>query len=434
MTTCWTTNRSSWRLALLAFGKATARIGLSSEGMASQDFDDQLTQALNRRAAEHTRRFLSVYQPIEGGKYLVDPDGHRCLNLASNDYLGLAHDPRLAQAIAQAAEQHGAGSGASRLVCGTHPVHEHCEQAFTQAKYPHGTSEFASLLLPTGYMANLAVVTALADESDLIVIDKLVHASLIDAARTSQATVRSYPHLNLKRLDDLLAQHGTNARRRFIVTDSVFSMDGDCADLSSLCELADKHNAVLVVDEAHGTGVLGPTGAGLAELDGVQDRIDITVSTCSKALGCQGGVITAKQTVIDTLINQARPLIYTTGVMPTQAAAARCALTIAQQETARRQQVIALATRLRNHLTTTGWQLPPTRHVTPIIPLIVGSNDKALSLAEHLKTNGILGVAIRPPTVSPGASRVRLTVRADLSKQDLGYVIDAVNIWRTQNS
>jgi len=403
--------------------------------MALQNLHDQLTQDLNRRASEHARRFLSVYQPSEGGKILLAEDGSRYLNLASNDYLGLAHDPRLAQAVAQAAEQHGTGSGASRLVCGTHPVHNQCEQAFTKAKHPNPTTrgDHASLLLPTGYMANLAVLTALAGEDDLIVIDKLVHASLIDAARTSQATVRSYPHLNTKRLDDLLTQHGPNARRRFIVTDSVFSMDGDCADLPILCELADKHSAVLIVDEAHGTGVLGPTGAGLAELDGVQDQIDITVSTCSKALGCQGGVVTAHRSVIDTLVNHARSLIYTTGAMPAQAAAAQRALSIAQNETSKRQQVIAHAIQLRDHLTQTGWQLPTTRQVTPIIPLIVGSNAKALGLAKHLKTNGILGVAIRPPTVSPGASRIRLTLRADLSAHDLNNVIDTLNNWPDQH-
>ncbi|MFK7789097.1 MAG: aminotransferase class I/II-fold pyridoxal phosphate-dependent enzyme, partial [Phycisphaeraceae bacterium] len=239
-------------------------------------------------------RQLRTFAP-QGRKIVID--GRELLNFASNDYLALSQHPKLIAAAVEVTHRFGVGSGASRLVSGTHEIHTQVEAQF--AKFKHAE---ASLLLPTGYTANLAVLTTLAGANDLIVMDKLVHASLIDAARASDAQLRTYPHLDLTRAESLLNRHTTG--RRFIVTDSVFSMDGDCADLPGLCDLADRCDASLIVDEAHGTGVLGDDGSGLASAQGVADRIytcgtgGIVVSTASKALGSLGGIITADRPII----------------------------------------------------------------------------------------------------------------------------------------
>ncbi|MGB0768436.1 MAG: aminotransferase class I/II-fold pyridoxal phosphate-dependent enzyme, partial [Phycisphaeraceae bacterium] len=267
---------------------------------------DACRAELDRLAEADRLRQLRAAEP--DGRHVVVV-GERLLNLASNDYLGLAQHPALIRAGVEAMQRYGVGSGASRLVSGTQPLHEQIEQRFAAFKHAE-----AALLLPTGYTANLAALTTLAGPSDLIVIDKLVHASLIDAARASNAALRTFPHRRLDRAAQLLERHPTG--RRFIVTDSVFSMDGDCADLPALCDLADRYHASLIVDEAHGTGVLGDDGSGLAHAQGVAQRLytcgtgGLAISTASKALGSLGGIITGDRTVIDVIVNKARPFIY----------------------------------------------------------------------------------------------------------------------------
>lgn len=357
----------------------------------------------------------------------IEFDGRVTLNLASNDYLGLSQHPRLIDAAVSATREYGVGAGASRLVSGTHPLHTEVERTFARFKHAE-----AALLLPTGYSANLAALTSVAGPGDIIVLDKLVHASLIDAARASSAEVRTFPHLNLERAEHLLTRHRTG--RRFLVTDSVFSMDGDYADLPSLCDLADRTNAVLIVDEAHGTGVLGKNGAGLASAQGVAERIytcgsgGIVVSTASKALGSLGGIITAAQPVIDLLINKARPFIYSTAVPPAQAATIRAAIDVICDEPVRRARLSAICVQIRQALANHGWpiqqQIPDL--ATPIIPLIVGEESAALAFAQHLLTQGIYAPAIRPPTVAPGQSRVRLSLRADLSDEEISRLLSVI--------
>lgn len=392
-------------------------------------FYDELRADLADLEARSLRRGL---RELPSGGPVVEVDGRPLVNLASNDYLGLASHPRLRDAAIEATRQHGTGSGASRLVAGHLAVHAECERRF--ALFKHAES---ALLLPTGYMANLAVLTALAGPGDRIFLDKLNHASLIDAARFTGAEVRTFPHLNDAKLERMLERPPSPGRakpqaaeqarppRTFIVTDSVFSMDGDVADLSALAGLAEAHDAVLIVDEAHGTGVLGPTGAGMAELQGVGDRVDITVSTASKALGGLGGIVTARREVIDTLVNRARPLVYTTGVPPAQAAAITAALGVVIDEPWRRERVLAMSAELRGALSARGWTLPPTNVATPIVPLVVGEPAAALALAARLQAAGLLGVAIRPPTVAPGSARVRLSLRADLGDDIVRRVLDA---------
>lgn len=392
---------------------------------AGPSLDAQLAVELGALSAQQLCRSL---RPIASDSKYVEIKGQRLLNLASNDYLGLSQHPALIEAAASAAKHYGVGAGASRLVTGSLKLHEQVEQEFASFKHAE-----AALLLPTGYMANLAVLSSLARPGDLVCLDKLNHASLIDAAKASAAAVRTYPHLSTTKLERLLAAHRDTSpdARRFIVTDSVFSMDGDCADLPALCDIADRHDAVLIIDEAHGTGVLGATGAGLAEHQGVAERVyrcgagGIVVSTASKALGGLGGIVTGSRTVIDALINRARPMIYSTAVPPMQSAAIGQALTVLRDEPERRKHLLALCVEARDRLTQAGWELPGTLVPTPILPLVVGSAERAIALAEHLRSQGVLGVAIRPPTVAPGTSRVRLTLRADLDAQEMTQVVRA---------
>jgi 8-amino-7-oxononanoate synthase len=396
----------------------------------------QIRHDLRRLEEQHLLRGLRVAEPSGP---MVRIERRACVNLASNDYLGLAHHPRLRQAAIAAIEQDGTGAGASRLVVGHRSAHTRVEERF--ARFKHAA---AALLCPTGYMANLAALTALAGPGDLICLDKLNHASLIDAARASGATIRVFPHLDYAKLARLLQRSprtkGREHRlpehpsRRFIVTDSVFSMDGDTANLPALCDLADHYDAILVVDEAHATGVLGVTGAGLAELQGVLGRIDVVVSTASKALGGLGGIITAPREVIDWLVNRARSFIYTTAVPPAQAAAIEAALDVVRDEPWRRQRVLSLAARLRQELTRLGSLAPlpapnDAQPVTPIVPLITGSVERALSLSAHLQTRGFYAPAIRPPTVAPGAARVRLSLRADLEDGMIDRLVKALKTY-----
>ncbi len=357
------------------------------------------------------------------------------VNLASNDYLGLSQHPRLKQAAVDAIQEFGLGAAASRLISGTLTLHAQAERRFARFKHAQ-----AALLIPTGYMANLAVLTGLAQRGDLICLDKLCHASLIDAARLSGATVRTFPHGQTRKLTRLLERHADTARpsprghapTRLIVTESVFSMDGDTADLPELCELAQRFDALLIVDEAHATGVLGPTAAGLCELQHVSDKVGVTVSTASKALGAIGGIITASHEVIDTLVNHARPFIYTTAVTPSQTAAIIAALDVVRDEPWRRQRLAALSRQLHEMLIEIHWhhRLPPGRLAGgPIFSLQLGSPHDALALSEHLRAHGLYVPAIRPPTVPPGSSRVRISLRADLDDHHLPQLIEALRTY-----
>lgn len=375
-------------------------------------------------AGRHQLRALHAYTPH--GR-LISLGGRELLNLAGNDYLALSQHPKLIDAAVEATRRYGVGAGASRLVTGTHPLHVEVEERFAAFKHAE-----AALLLPTGYSANLAVLTTLSGPGDLVVMDKLVHASLIDAARASGAEVRTYPHLQLDRAEQLLNKHASG--RRLLVTDSVFSMDGDCADLPALCDLADRCGAVLVVDEAHGTGVFGGDGSGLAAAQGVAERVytcgvgGVVVSTASKALGSLGGLITASRPVIDLIINKARPFIYSTAVPPAQAAAIGAAIDVVRDEPQRRERLHDLSMRLRQALASNGWPIESQPIATPIVPLVVGSEEAALAMTRRLNDHGIHAPAIRPPTVAPGSSRVRLSLRADLSDDDLDQLIDAVGV------
>lgn len=369
------------------------------------------------------------------GKY-VYRQGRRLLNLASNDYLGLATHPHLKQAVSDAALKFGTGAGASRLVVGHTVQHAALEQRFAELKHAQ-----AALLLPTGYMANLAVLTVLARPCDLVLQDKLNHASLIDAARFTDAEVRTFPHRNYDKLERLLARfrelHPVDSAdpeeaQPLIVTDSIFSMDGDAADLPAICDIAERHHAMVIVDEAHGTGVLGEHGAGLCELQQVAERVDVVVSTASKGLGALGGIVTASKLIVDTLVNHARPFIYTTAVPPTQVAAIDAALDVLVDEPERRGRLAIMCEDVFAQFRSQGWPLEDREIPSPIFPLVVHKAEAALAAAHQLEQDGILAVAIRPPTVPRNTSRIRLSLRADLTDTELDRIITAVGKLRRQ--
>lgn len=343
-----------------------------------------------------------------------------CIDLASNDYLRLATHPHLIECVSEAASRWGVGSGSSRLVAGTLPIHAELEERFARFK----RSE-SCLVLPTGYMANLGVLSSLPRPEDLLVLDKFCHASLIDGARlatTTGAILRTFPHRRLDRLRQLLAEHRDSFPRssRFIVTDSVFSMDGDCADLNELALLRDEFDAALILDEAHATGVLGERGEGL-DSRGVAD---VVISTASKALGSLGGLVTGPRNVIDWLVNSARTLIYTTAAAPTQAAAILAALDVIASEPERRQRLAGLSRQLREAIRALGIEV--SLENTPIIPIVVGSEVRALALSQHLGQHRILAPAIRPPTVPRNGSRVRLSVHSELNAEEMEQIVRAL--------
>ncbi len=343
------------------------------------------------------------------------------IDLASNDYLRLTSHPLLIERVRQAALRRGVGSGSSRLVRGTTEAHAALEARFAEFKKAE-----AALLFPTGYMANLAVLSSLALGDDLIVLDKLSHASLLDGARLAAergAVVRTFAHLRYERLDALLTAH----RRAhpdaacFIVTDTVFSMDGDLADLRMLAALRDAHDACLIVDEAHATGVLGPCGQGLDS----RGLADVTISTASKALGSLGGLVSGPRAVIDWLINAGRSFIYTTAAPPTQVAAIDAALDVIEREPKRRERLAQLSLAIRRRLRRLG--LPVRMDPTPIIPIDVGSAECALALAAHLDAHGIIAPAIRPPTVAPNTARVRLSLHCELTDEQVERLVFALS-------
>jgi 8-amino-7-oxononanoate synthase len=343
------------------------------------------------------------------------------LNFSSNDYLNLASDPRLARVAAQAARRFGCGAGASALVSGHLPPLRTLERDLARWE---GTE--AALVLSSGFAANLAVLTALAGREDAIFSDELNHASLIDGCRLSRATVHVYRHCDLDQLQQLLRKHGGGARRRLIVTDTLFSMDGDLAPVSDLLGIANRHDCLLVVDEAHASGVLGEKGRGVTELIGAgpaTERI-VKVGTLSKALGAQGGFVCGTRQLIDWLVNAARPYVFSTALAPPIAAAARRAVALVQQEPERRKRLLHLSALLRAELEALGH--PPTGSACQIVPLIVRTAQASVRVSRKLEERGFLVPAIRPPSVPAGTARLRISLNAGHTEEDVRQLASAL--------
>ena len=339
------------------------------------------------------------------------------VNFASNDYLAYAADSRLARAAAHAARRYGCGAGASALVTGLLPPLRRLE-----ADLARWEGVEAALVFPSGFQCNVAVVSSLAGAGDALFSDAANHASLIDGCRLSRATTHVYRHNDLGQLADLLRANG-NARRRIIVSDSVFSMDGDLADLAGLLRLAREHDALLLLDEAHATGVLGEHGRGLTDSFPPDDRL-VKLGTLSKALGSQGGFVAGSRRLIDWLVNHARPYIFSTALAPPTAAAARRAVALVGQEPERRRHVLALAETLRQRLNALGLRVGPS--ACQIVPVIVGDAQAALDLSRRLEECGLLVPAIRPPSVPDGTSRLRISLTAGHTEGDVERLVEAL--------
>jgi len=351
--------------------------------------------------AKGLRRTL---EPLGGAQGpVIELGGRHLVNLCSNDYLGLAADGRLVQAAAAAAQREGAGAGAARLVAGDLPVHGALERRLADFKKTE-----AALLFSSGYHANAGVVPALAEREDAVFSDRLNHASILDGCRLSLAKTLRYPHCDLGALARLLSE--TKARRKLVVTDAVFGMDGDAAPLAAMAELCERHGAMLYVDEAHATGILGPTGAGWAEAEGVTGQVDALMGTLGKALGSFGAFVAGSARLADWLTSRARTFIFTTALPPAACGAALAALDVVAGEPERRLHLDALSRRMKGGLSELGFDM--ARVVAPIFPVILGEEGVALEASRKLHERGYFARAIRPPTVPPGTSRLRISLTA----------------------
>ncbi len=371
-----------------------------------------LDAELARLDADDLRRQLRSRDGPQAAR--IQLDGQPLVNFSSNDYLGLAADPRLTAAAARAAETAGWGSGASPLITGRSSVQAQLERRLAEFKHSE-----AALLFPSGFAANAGTLAALAGRGDLILSDERNHASIIDGCRLSGAQVRIYPHRRWRYAEKMLEQ-AAGFRRRLIVTDSLFSMDGDTAPLVELADLADRYDAILLVDEAHATGVLGAGGRGLCEQLGIEHRVPVRVGTLSKALGSLGGYVVGSQRLIDWLVNRARPYIFSTAAPPALAAAALAALDVVRDEPHRRVELLARADRLRTAHSQQGWNTGAA--TCQIIPVIVGDPGAAVALSAELRRRGLFVPAIRPPSVPEGQSLLRIS----LSYSHTGEMIESL--------
>jgi 8-amino-7-oxononanoate synthase len=354
---------------------------------------------------------------IEGAQDTwVTVDGRRALLLCSNNYLGLANHPAVREAASAAAAEFGVGAGASRLISGSMELHRALEEQLAEFKGAE-----AALLFNSGYHANVGAISALVGNEDAVFSDELNHASIIDGCRLSGARIRIYRHNDIEHLAALLA--GTAERRRLIITESVFSMDGDAAPLAAVCEIAERYNAMVMVDEAHATGVVGPEGRGVVAAEGLQGRVTLQMGTLGKALGTFGAFVAGSRALIEVLLNTARSFVYTTALPPPVVAAAAAALAIARAEAERRQRLHDNA----GHLHCAFEQLrlrvgAPRSH---ILPVPVGDSERAVHLSERLLTAGVFVQGIRPPTVPVGTARLRVTPMSTHTPEDIAFAVEA---------
>ena len=375
---------------------------MKREGAGGEGCDSQLQEQLSTLEFHGLRRSLRVIESSQGT--LIRIEGRDLVNFSSNDYLGLASHPALAEAMAEAARRSGTGATASRLICGTHGEHAALEEELAASK---GTE--AALVFSTGVAAATGTIPALVGRGDVVILDKLAHACLIDGAHASGAKMRVFPHNDLAKLESHLkwARQTHPEGRMLIVTESVFSMDGDLAPLREILELKECHGAILLLDEAHAVGVRGSGAQGLAGELGLADRIEIQMGTLGKALGVSGGYIAGSRTLIDFLINRARSFIFSTAPSPAVAAASRASLRIVQSAEGE-----ALRARLRKNIALLSSLLGTARAESAIIPLILGSEERALEEAARLFETGFFVPAIRYPTVPKNTARLRITLSA----------------------
>ena len=381
-------------------------------------FDADFEEALGRAAAQNRRRSLRPLEPLDGGRARIA--GREVIDLSSNDYLGLSRHPALIERSREWAARYGTGAGASRLVRGTFEAHAAVEAKLAMLK---GTE--AALLFGTGWQANAAVLPALfaaSDEPALVFADRLVHASLHHGCQAAGVRQIRFRHNDLDQLEQLLAERAGEPGRRFILTESVFSMDGDEADIPRLTAIGERWNAFLYLDEAHATGVLGPEGMGLSGL--APGRIDLVMGTFSKGLGSFGAYVAGSRVLIDYLVNACSGFIFTTAPPPPVLGAIDAALDLVPGMDIERAHLQRLAGRLRAGLAEAG--IDTLASTTQIVPAVAGEEADALEAARRLEAEGVLAVAIRPPTVPKGSSRLRLALSAVHSEADVERVLEAL--------
>ncbi|MGE5089414.1 MAG: 8-amino-7-oxononanoate synthase [Candidatus Levyibacteriota bacterium] len=382
----------------------------------------ELARALEQRADEGLARVRRVVDGPQGPRIRID--GRPLLAFASNDYLGLASDPAIVDAACAAARRYGVGAGASHLVVGHAAAHDALERELAAFVAPCAGAR--ALLFSSGYLANLAILTALASRSDAIFADRLNHACLTDGALLSRASLDRYPHGDVDALAARIAARGgaSAARRRFVVTDAVFSMDGDIAPLPALLDLALRHDAWLVVDDAHGFGVLGGGRGSLAHFGLASERI-VYMGTLGKAAGVAGAFVAGHPAVIETIVQSARSYIYTTAAPPLTAEALRASLALIAAGEDRRAHLAALVAAFRERAATLPWTLLPSQ--TPIQPLVIGDSRTTVEVSEALRQMGVYVPAIRPPTVPAGTARLRVSLSAAHGIADVDELADALH-------
>lgn len=365
---------------------------------------------LDAKVQNHNLRTLKEYCPIDAVR--VKRDDKEYLMMASNNYLGLTFDTRVIDGALKGTKQYGTGSGGSRLVSGTFPLFTELEKELAKFKNTE-----KALVFNTGYMANVGTISAIADKNTIIFSDALNHASIIDGCRLSRGSVKAYSHCDVDELKYLLKQVDCNARK-LIVTDGVFSMDGDIAPLDKLYELSRDYNALLMVDDAHATGTIG-NGHGTAAYFNLEKEIDIQLGTLSKSLGSVGGYVAANSTIIDYLVNTSRSFIFSTALSPADIGAALAALQVLETDASVLGRLQENVNYMTDQLISMGID---ATNETPIFPILIGRNEDTLAVSDYLYENGIIGTAIRPPTVPIGESRIRLTVTAAHNREQIDYV------------
>jgi 8-amino-7-oxononanoate synthase len=381
-----------------------------------QSWEARWQQQRAEREQRHLLRGVRVLDSAQGVNVTVD--GKQYLSFISNDYLGLANHPQLKKALVEGAEKYGVGSGASHLLGGHSRAHQQLEEELAAF-----TGRERALLFSTGYMANLGALTALAGKGDCVLEDKLNHASLLDGGLASGADCRRYLHADMHSLQKHLVRCA--GRKTLVVTDGVFSMDGDVAPLPALSALCKKHDALLMVDDAHGFGVLGNTGAGSCEQFSLsQDDVPVLMGTLGKALGSFGAFVAGSHAMIEILIQFARTYIYTTAMPPAQAAVTSAALKLLQSEAWRREKLQDNIVFFRQQAQQRG--LPLMDSPTAIQPLLIGRSERVMNVDAALRRSGFLVGAVRPPTVAEGAARLRITLSAAHSEREILSLLDAV--------
>lgn len=357
--------------------------------------------------------------PIDSGQStIIQQNGRTFLHFSSNNYLGLADHPTLKSTAIKAIQEWGVGGGASRLVSGNSRLYTELEAKIAKIK---GTE--SALVFPSGYAANIGSIGALVQKNDLIFVDRLCHASLIDGARLSRATLRVYRHKDTEHLRSLLRQR-KKKERTLIITDGVFSMEGDIAPLPGILRLAEEFDALVYLDDAHATGVLGPNGHGTCDHFGLSSHRIIQMGTLSKALGSLGGFIAADQPLIEYLINKARPFIYTTALPPAILATSLAGFDLIENNPEVRKRLWHLTAHVRTQINRMGFDTCGSE--TPIIPVLIGLTETALTFSEKLLENGLYIPAIRPPTVSDGTSRLRVSLMATHTDEQIQFLLDAL--------